>query len=469
MKKIFTIAALFIAIATKAQIPSYVPLGNLQAFYSFDNEDTLNLKTGSIFQAFQGYTGGLPGEVDFTTWNDIDRFNLPNNTLSRGKVNIGTFTGTSNTYYAANVSAAFTPANFSLSFWVNCYSNSTLSGSQANQDNSIIFLQLGDTLGGISVNYCNATFPNNFSVVNTNTAMPSIFTQDEVFDTTCYNCVGALPGTTGIPNFRSYVEHIVITKTGSIFKLYINGVLQIQAVYNGFVFSTNNLLLKALQVNSCYAQNNRKALGIDEIAIYDAALSTTAIDSLYHTCSFNGFTQQPTSAQIETANYNWFKCVATGNYGVTYQWQENSGGGFANITNNATYYGATTDSLTIISPASSMVGYQYQCLVSADVFRGNCTYTSNTAILTPLGTGIKTLSANNEQITIYPNPSSGSLQVTYTSNIDELKVSNMLGQVVYEAKPNTKNTTLQLDNAGIYFITLTSGIAVKTQKIIINN
>ena len=81
-------------------------------------------------------------------------------------------------------------------------------------------------------------------------------------------------------------------------------------------------------------------------------------------------------------------------------------------------------------------------------------------------TGINTLS-NNNALNIYPNPSTGIIQVSYTGNIDELKVSNMLGQVVYEAKPNTTTTTLNLDNAGVYFITLTSGAAVKTQKIII--
>ncbi len=79
---------------------------------------------------------------------------------------------------------------------------------------------------------------------------------------------------------------------------------------------------------------------------------------------------------------------------------------------------------------------------------------------------IKQFISNNE-LTIYPNPSTGSISIANTSNIDELKVSDMLGQVVYEAKPNNTNTTLQLNNAGVYFITLTSGTAVKTQKIII--
>ncbi len=83
-------------------------------------------------------------------------------------------------------------------------------------------------------------------------------------------------------------------------------------------------------------------------------------------------------------------------------------------------------------------------------------------------TGIEQLTRNNEEITIYPNPSNGSFNVTYTGNIDELKVTDMLGQIVYEAKPQTTNTALTLTNAGIYFITLISGTEMSTKKVIVS-
>lgn len=50
--------------------------------------------------------------------------------------------------------------------------------------------------------------------------------------------------------------------------------------------------------------------------------------------------------------------------GASYQWQVNTGGGFANIVNNATYSGATTVTLQIINPPSSFYGYQYRCNVA---------------------------------------------------------------------------------------------------------
>ena len=50
--------------------------------------------------------------------------------------------------------------------------------------------------------------------------------------------------------------------------------------------------------------------------------------------------------------------------GASYQWQVNNGSGFANITNNATYSGATTVTLQISNAPSSLYGYQYRCNVS---------------------------------------------------------------------------------------------------------
>jgi PKD repeat protein len=69
---------------------------------------------------------------------------------------------------------------------------------------------------------------------------------------------------------------------------------------------------------------------------------------------------------------------------------------------------------------------------------------------------------------IYPNPSLGSFQVTCTNNMDELKITNVLGQTVYETKPQATNTTLQLDNAGVYFVTIISGKETSVKKVVVN-
>jgi len=50
--------------------------------------------------------------------------------------------------------------------------------------------------------------------------------------------------------------------------------------------------------------------------------------------------------------------------GNTYQWQVNFGSGYANITNDILYSGATTDTLSIINPLTSMYGYLYRCAIT---------------------------------------------------------------------------------------------------------
>ncbi len=50
--------------------------------------------------------------------------------------------------------------------------------------------------------------------------------------------------------------------------------------------------------------------------------------------------------------------------GASYQWQVNTGAGFANISNNSTYAGATTVTLQLNNAPSSFYGYQYRCNVA---------------------------------------------------------------------------------------------------------
>jgi hypothetical protein len=81
--------------------------------------------------------------------------------------------------------------------------------------------------------------------------------------------------------------------------------------------------------------------------------------------------------------------------------------------------------------------------------------------------GIDQVKDNNEQVSICPNPSSGAIQINSLERMDDIKVTDIIGQLVYETKPNTISTVLQLSNAGMYFITITSGTITNTKKTII--
>lgn len=82
--------------------------------------------------------------------------------------------------------------------------------------------------------------------------------------------------------------------------------------------------------------------------------------------------------------------------------------------------------------------------------------------------GIKILLANNFKI--YPNPSAGNVTVKNQSqqNIDEVKVYDTLGNLLYTDKPNSASTTFTLSNAGVYFIETRVGVNKSIEKIIIS-
>ena len=52
--------------------------------------------------------------------------------------------------------------------------------------------------------------------------------------------------------------------------------------------------------------------------------------------------------------------------GANYQWQVNTGSGFANITNNGNYNGTNTVTLQITNAPTSWYGYEYRCVVDGN-------------------------------------------------------------------------------------------------------
>ncbi|NJM26696.1 MAG: immunoglobulin domain-containing protein [Bacteroidia bacterium] len=72
-----------------------------------------------------------------------------------------------------------------------------------------------------------------------------------------------------------------------------------------------------------------------------------------------------------------FAISATG-AGLTYQWQEDAGSGFADISNGGVYSGALSNTLQI-SNATGKNGFLYRCIVSSGTV---CSVTSTPSALT---------------------------------------------------------------------------------------
>jgi len=83
---------------------------------------------------------------------------------------------------------------------------------------------------------------------------------------------------------------------------------------------------------------------------------------------------------------------------LTYQWEVDSGGGYANVTDDATYSGATTDTLTITTTDTSLTTYQYRCVVTSD------------STIAPTATSAAaTLTVNAAAVTISADPANATV------------------------------------------------------------
>lgn len=109
---------------------------------------------------------------------------------------------------------------------------------------------------------------------------------------------------------------------------------------------------------------------------YAQSLTSNAASITINTAP--NITSQPIDKIVSTNGNTTFDITATGT-SLSYQWQENTGSGWSNISNGGVYSGATTSSLVLTSTPKSMDGYQYRCIIS-----GTCSpiATSNIADLT---------------------------------------------------------------------------------------
>lgn len=145
-------------------------------------------------------------------------------------------------------------------------------------------------------------------------------------------------------------------------------------------------------------------------------------------------------------------------------WAKNAGGSNSDVGNAIAldvngnsyitgYYGSS--SVTFSTTLNNASGYNNMYVVK----------------LGDNATGIKENDKQAESFTVYPNPNTGSFNVQIKGALSEdtqVSVTNMLGQVVYEAKHNSQTMSLKIENAGIYFVTIKTGSQTATKKIIVN-
>ncbi|MBN8697362.1 MAG: T9SS type A sorting domain-containing protein [Bacteroidetes bacterium] len=87
-------------------------------------------------------------------------------------------------------------------------------------------------------------------------------------------------------------------------------------------------------------------------------------------------------------------------------------------------------------------------------------------------TGINDLEQNNEKLNIYPNPSNDIIKISTTSYIEEIYLTNCLGQTVYQAESKNKNTTeidISAFSQGLYILKIKTENSFYSRQILISH
>jgi hypothetical protein len=87
-------------------------------------------------------------------------------------------------------------------------------------------------------------------------------------------------------------------------------------------------------------------------------------------------------------------------------------------------------------------------------------------------TGVKQLSVNNNQLSIYPNPASNQLLVESGRLINEITITNLLGQTELKSPSGDLGVTKQTIDVssladGLYFITVNTDTGTVTDKFVV--
>ena len=74
---------------------------------------------------------------------------------------------------------------------------------------------------------------------------------------------------------------------------------------------------------------------------------------------------------------------------------------------------------------------------------------------------------NSNKVSMYPNPVNDVLNVVSNNTIENIQITNMVGQVVIDANPVAKNTTINTSNleSGIYMVNITTKNGTSVKKL----
>ncbi len=415
-----------------AQLPSYLPASGLIVWFPFTGN--------AVDSSGHGHDGTIHG-----TTNTAGRYGVPNTAFY--------FNGTSDYIYVPpgtpgyDISTDIT-ASLTISAWVKSQNYSFTSQEQiywrgdatpAHDPHMLYFIG-----GEVKIR----------RDVDPGTISNEVGTSVATLDTNYHMMTGTYDSATSVMN------------------VYLDGVLMNTAVLPGLeTYPTSTMYNYIGAVDGGTWQFFYGAM--DELAIWNRALTPCEVMALYHSVP-NTITTQPANDTVisgSSATFVIHDIVPS----TTYQWQENTGSGFVNLTPTAPYSGVFTPTLTISPVTTAMSGNRYRCVPVSAACPSDTSGAGKLVVQTP-SCILHTRPINN--IDIVPNPNKGTFNITGSLSDDgevTIEITSLLGQAVYSEKTTPQNGLLnrQIDLKGIsngmYFLKIRSEKMSKSIKVLIRN
>jgi hypothetical protein len=407
MRKIFTIAIIALTMNVFAQVPT----NGLVGYWPFN---------GNANDASGNNHNGTVNGATLTT----DRFGNSTSAYS--------FNGSSNYIQVSDEpSLRLSGTDYTISVWFNetylvntehqaIISKRNPSAPGANLEGWILFLDVLSTpMGKVGI------------VIPGNPNTPA-YTTDAV----------------SLNNWYHVVE--VYHSATQTMETYLNGTLNNSTTG---IQSPNSNTNKPLYIGSDKEANQYFFNGkIDDIGIWNRALTYQEITDLYNGCQLSVSTQ-PINQAVNISNNAQFT-TASSDPLATYQWQTDLGVGFQNLNSVGQYSGTANDTLTISNTTLSNNNQPFRCIISS----GSCTDTSNVAVLTVNNNvGINEFTQDN-LFSVYPNPAKSQINVKADAKLlgSVYSIYDNTGKFVLSGKINSENTVIDLGNlsGGIYLFSV---------------
>ena len=254
-------------------------------------------------------------------------------------------------------------------------------------------------------------------------------------------------------------QHVALTfsRTNGSAVLYLNGASVAQATLGSFVPKTDADFYLGTRIAGG-AQNHFWAGLMDEMTLYDRALSATEIRAIFNAGSAGkcvtavapSITSEPVSQTAPVGSNVTFEVTATGTPPLSYHWRMN--------TNNIV--GATNATLTLSNVQPANAG-SYSVIVS-NLF-GSAT--SSTAVLTVTTTGVAPL-ITKEPVSQTAAPGATVVFYVTATGAPPLSYRWLMNSNVIVAATNASLTlsNVQLANAGGYSVIVTNAFGRATSS-----